>query len=240
MTLGATMKSETKIVIRNLDVRLPTGKVARLRWKEYQFLCLLIEKSPLILTRAEIVSGIWQGTYCSDATINQTIRSIRIKIEDEGHNIIKTIPRIGYKIDNADIFKIEKDSYYDEIDNELDDIDSVLEYKSDPDEGTDNDVVELQKKALQPNSCSKKNRGGDMLGKCMVIIFLLGVVAPTVFFVTNENLPYISNISNKNPQVVLKLTLRDKYKNLPQSLQCFYKNNGITSVTIECMEGKFN
>lgn len=65
---------------------------------------LLVENSPKAVTRGEFVNRIWKGTYCSDSTINQTIKSIRKKIGDKEHEIIKTVPRVGYIIEEKHRF----------------------------------------------------------------------------------------------------------------------------------------
>ncbi|HHR0782477.1 TPA: winged helix-turn-helix domain-containing protein, partial [Serratia marcescens] len=90
------MNLDKRIKIRNLDVLTPAGEKFRLRWKEYQILSLLVARSPELVTRTEIIENIWKGTYCSDSTINQTIKSIRQKISDGEHTLIRTIPRLGY------------------------------------------------------------------------------------------------------------------------------------------------
>jgi DNA-binding winged helix-turn-helix (wHTH) protein len=95
---------EKEIKIINFDVLLPSRKSSRLRWKELQILSLLVSRSPELVSRSEIIETIWKGTYCSDSTINQTIKSIRQKIGDTEHALIRTIPRLGYKVDNKTIF----------------------------------------------------------------------------------------------------------------------------------------
>lgn len=81
-----------------------------MRWKESQILSLLIARSPELVTRTEIIENIWKGTYCSDSTINQTIKSIRQKIGDVDHTIIRTIPRLGYKVESKSIFQFTEDT----------------------------------------------------------------------------------------------------------------------------------
>ncbi|HDJ1440158.1 TPA: helix-turn-helix domain-containing protein [Serratia rubidaea] len=108
------MDLDKRITIRNLNVLIPSRKSTRLRWKEYQILSLLVANSPELVTRAEIIESIWKGTYCSDSTINQTIKSIRQKIGDSDHTIIRTIPRLGYKVENRAIFNFLSDDSHDE------------------------------------------------------------------------------------------------------------------------------
>lgn len=100
------MKLTQPITINHLDVKIAPNIHNRLRWKEYQILNLLIQNSPAAVTRAELVNQIWKGTYCSDSTINQTIKSIRQKLGDDNHDIIKTIPRIGYVIEENQMVNI--------------------------------------------------------------------------------------------------------------------------------------
>ncbi|WP_164094850.1 transcriptional regulator [Serratia marcescens] len=104
------MNFEKKIRIRSLDVLNLSGQKFRMRWKESQILSLLIARSPELVTRTEIIENIWKGTYCSDSTINQTIKSIRQKIGDVDHTIIRTIPRLGYKVENKSIFQFTEDT----------------------------------------------------------------------------------------------------------------------------------
>ncbi|NDL62586.1 winged helix-turn-helix domain-containing protein [Acerihabitans arboris] len=100
------MKLTQPITINHLEVKIAPDIHNRLRWKEYQILNLLIQNSPAVVTRAELVNQIWKGTYCSDSTINQTIKSIRQKLGDDNHDIIKTIPRIGYIIEEKQMVNI--------------------------------------------------------------------------------------------------------------------------------------
>ncbi|HGP1030400.1 TPA: transcriptional regulator [Serratia marcescens] len=83
---------DKRIKIRNLDVLTPAGEKFRLRWKEYQILSLLVARSPELVTRTEIIENIWKGTYCSDSTINQTIKSIRQKISDTDIRLSEPFP----------------------------------------------------------------------------------------------------------------------------------------------------
>ena len=103
------MKPTPTIIIDHLDVRIAPDLHTRLRWKEYQILSLLVQNSPKVVTREQLVNHIWKGTYCSDSTINQTIKSVRQKLGDHEHRIIKTIPRIGYIIEEKQMINISFD-----------------------------------------------------------------------------------------------------------------------------------
>ncbi|XBS68353.1 helix-turn-helix domain-containing protein [Acerihabitans sp. KWT182] len=103
------MKPTPTIIIDHLDVRIAPDLHSRLRWKEYQILSLLVQNSPNVVTREELVNHIWKGTYCSDSTINQTVKSVRQKLGDYDHKIIKTVPRIGYIIEEKQMVNISFD-----------------------------------------------------------------------------------------------------------------------------------
>ncbi len=103
---------DKRIKIRNLDV-LTCREKFRLRWKEYQILFAACRQ----ITRTGYPNGNYRkylkGTYCSDSTINQTIKSIRQKISDGEHTLIRTIPRLGYKVENQAVFHfISEDEDY--------------------------------------------------------------------------------------------------------------------------------
>lgn len=98
-----------KITISTLTHKIVTvdGEEHTLRSKEYQMLCLLLERAPLCVTRREIISHVWSGTYSADATINQTMKSIRRKLGDKDFTLIQTIPRMGYQIEHPELFSLE-------------------------------------------------------------------------------------------------------------------------------------
>lgn len=155
------MNLDKRIKIRNLDVLIPSRKKSRLRWKEYQILSLLVARSPELVTRTEIIENIWKGTYCSDSTINQTIKSIRQKIGDGEHMLIRTIPRLGYKVENSEVFHFISE----EVDNGGDDI-SHEELTS-----NDNIQAEISEKetSLPPVSQDKISAAADSMEQTATI-----------------------------------------------------------------------
>ncbi|NLS52455.1 winged helix-turn-helix domain-containing protein [Hafnia alvei] len=101
--------AQGKITINTITHKIVTadGEEHTLRSKEYQMLCLLLERAPLCVTRREIISHVWSGTYSADATINQTMKSIRRKLGDKDFTLIQTIPRMGYQIEHPELFSLE-------------------------------------------------------------------------------------------------------------------------------------
>ncbi|MEX0631907.1 helix-turn-helix domain-containing protein [Serratia ureilytica] len=53
---------------------------------------MLVARSPELVTRTEIIENIWKGTYCSDSTINQTIKSIRQKLATRNIRLSEPFP----------------------------------------------------------------------------------------------------------------------------------------------------
>ena len=57
---------------------------------------MLIESYPEQVSRKVLSDSIWGATYVFDETINQTVKNLRIALEDKNKEIITTIPRFGY------------------------------------------------------------------------------------------------------------------------------------------------
>lgn len=55
--------AQGKITISTITHKIVTvdGEEHTLRSKEYQMLCLLLERAPLCVTRREIISHVWSG-----------------------------------------------------------------------------------------------------------------------------------------------------------------------------------
>ena len=74
------------------------GSPMPLRLKEAELLALLCESYPEVVTRSMIISQLWSTTYATDVSINQLINSVRKKLDSEYKPIVKTIPKVGYKL----------------------------------------------------------------------------------------------------------------------------------------------
>ncbi len=87
------------------------GELIALRAKEKCLLEILIKTSPACVSRQKIAEEVWDGRFVSDFTINQTINSLRRKINDNDRLLIKTKPREGYVVDKdiAALFTFDSD-----------------------------------------------------------------------------------------------------------------------------------
>ncbi|WP_390903548.1 winged helix-turn-helix domain-containing protein [Vibrio paucivorans] len=66
-----------------------------LRSKESTILKLLLENYPNVVSREQLKREVWEGTYATDLTLNQTINYLRKSLGDKG--LVETKPKIGYK-----------------------------------------------------------------------------------------------------------------------------------------------
>ncbi|WP_148874334.1 winged helix-turn-helix domain-containing protein [Serratia marcescens] len=259
------MNLDKRIKIRNLDVLTPAGEKFRLRWKEYQILSLLVARSPELVTRTEIIENIWKGTYCSDSTINQTIKSIRQKISDSEHTLIRTIPRLGYKVENQAAFHfISEDEDYadDDILNGSDDIDvdiqaELSESENESPIANDEKIVKPRKSALvsapvaamdasQEATHEKKSVSvrrffsvpASRVVKYLTVFASLLVISHFSYVLGNQTRPPVINDIQNNTRVVLTLTLNNPHTNSPQTLFCLYQGENMDQATIECVDPK--
>ncbi|BEM04737.1 MULTISPECIES: transcriptional regulator [Serratia] len=259
------MNLDKRIKIRNLDVLTPAGEKFRLRWKEYQILSLLVARSPELVTRTEIIENIWKGTYCSDSTINQTIKSIRQKISDSEHTLIRTIPRLGYKVENQAAFHfISEDEDYadDDILNGNDDIDvdiqaELSESENESPVANDEKIVKPRKSTLvsapvaamdssQDPAHEKKSLSvrrffsvpASRVVKYLTVFASLLVISHFSYVLGNQTRPPVINDIQNNTRVVLTLTLNNPHTNSPQTLFCLYQGENMDLATIECVDPK--
>ncbi|WP_273973816.1 transcriptional regulator [Serratia ureilytica] len=259
------MNLDKRIKIRNLDVLTPAGEKFRLRWKEYQILSLLVARSPELVTRTEIIENIWKGTYCSDSTINQTIKSIRQKISDSEHTLIRTIPRLGYKVENQAAFHfISEDEDYadDDILNGNDDIDvdiqaEISESENESPVANDEKIVKPRKSTLvsapvaamdssQDPAHEKKSLSvrrffsvpASRVVKYLTVFASLLVISHFSYVLGNQTRPPVINDIQNNTRVVLTLTLNNPHTNSPQTLFCLYQGENMGQATIECVDPK--
>ena len=74
------------------------GELARLTYKEFELLCLLLKHRGLVLTRDQILSQIWGYEFDGESrTVDVHIRTLRHKLGRAG-DYIETVRGVGYKI----------------------------------------------------------------------------------------------------------------------------------------------
>jgi two-component system response regulator VicR len=99
---------QTVITVGRLSVNTALAKVYKdgqevlLTALEYRLLLILMGHAGQVLSRGQILEGIWDvaGDYVNDNTLTVYIKRLREKIEDDPQNpaIIKTVRGIGYQL----------------------------------------------------------------------------------------------------------------------------------------------
>ena len=74
------------------------GQLAAIEPRSFDVLALLLEHAGELLTFAEMLEAVWTGRIVSEATVTNTIFKIRKILGDDGQTIIKTVPKIGYRL----------------------------------------------------------------------------------------------------------------------------------------------
>lgn len=87
---------EEILINENCREIIVKGESKKIRYKESLVLKMLMEHYPNSVSRKSLSTSIWGSTYVFDETINQTIKNLRICLEDNKKEIITTIPRYGY------------------------------------------------------------------------------------------------------------------------------------------------
>jgi TolB-like protein/DNA-binding winged helix-turn-helix (wHTH) protein/cytochrome c-type biogenesis protein CcmH/NrfG len=72
------------------------GEDLRLRPKAFDVLRYLAEHPGRLITKDELIEGLWPGIHVTDDSLVQCIGDIRQSLGDDAHSIIKTVPRRGY------------------------------------------------------------------------------------------------------------------------------------------------
>ena len=80
---------------RQLFVR---GAEVHLQPKAFQFLELLIQNRPRVVSKTEIHEKLWPGTFVSDGTLTSLLAEVRDAIGDEARQsrFVRTSHRVGY------------------------------------------------------------------------------------------------------------------------------------------------
>src|SRR5215831_13223997 len=70
-----------------------------LRPKAFQLLLFLLERRHRLVSKDELIEGIWGTTAVTDDALVQVIREVRRVLDDDPRRpqFIKTIPKMGYR-----------------------------------------------------------------------------------------------------------------------------------------------
>jgi DNA-binding winged helix-turn-helix (wHTH) protein len=85
------LDSETRQLFRD-------GSESRLSPKAFDVLCILVERRPKVVNRADLHARIWPGTFVVDANLSVLVGEIRRAISDTPRQsrFIRTVNTVGY------------------------------------------------------------------------------------------------------------------------------------------------
>lgn len=90
---GLVLDSETGLLTTR------AGDVVEMRHQTGEVLALLVRSPGRVVTKAEFARQIWDGREVSDDSLVQCIAEIRSVLGDTARNMIRTVPRKGYKFE---------------------------------------------------------------------------------------------------------------------------------------------
>lgn len=106
-----TEAAQSVITVQNLKIHLKEAKVFKdqeeiiLTAMEYRLLLTMIQNAGQVLTRNQLLEGIWDvsGEFVNDNTLTVYIKRLREKLEENPANpsIIKTVRGMGYLLDRG-------------------------------------------------------------------------------------------------------------------------------------------
>lgn len=68
----------------------------RLRPKSFELLRYLIEHSGQLMSKDELMRALWPNTFVGDDSLARCISDVRVALNDDAQQIIKTVPKRGY------------------------------------------------------------------------------------------------------------------------------------------------
>jgi TolB-like protein/DNA-binding winged helix-turn-helix (wHTH) protein/Flp pilus assembly protein TadD len=88
---------EVRVASREVFVR---GHKAKLPWRTFDVLRLLIQARSEVVSKQEILRHVWGGEFINDSNLTQAVAQIRKALDPppEGRSYVETIPRIGYRL----------------------------------------------------------------------------------------------------------------------------------------------
>ena len=86
-----------------LDLRrgclLVDEREVALRPKSFGLLRYLVENAGRLVTKDELLEAIWPDVTVTDESISRCMSDVRHALGDNGHHIVRTVPRRGYLLD---------------------------------------------------------------------------------------------------------------------------------------------
>jgi predicted ATPase/DNA-binding winged helix-turn-helix (wHTH) protein len=75
---------------------LKGGEVVKLRPKVFEALKYLVENSGRLVSKKELIEAVWPDSFVTDDSLVQCTVELRRALDDQGQQLLKTVPRRGY------------------------------------------------------------------------------------------------------------------------------------------------
>jgi len=85
--------------LRRAELRGPDGAVIKLRPKTYEMLKLFAANAGRVVSKQELMQGVWPNVYVGEDNLFQCIREIRTALGDERRQMLKVVSGRGYLFD---------------------------------------------------------------------------------------------------------------------------------------------
>jgi DNA-binding winged helix-turn-helix (wHTH) protein/TolB-like protein len=93
--IGCVLYDRSRSELRRAD----DGSTAQIRPQSMRVLDLLVDNAGKLVTRDAIHSAVWPGVVVTDDSLVQCITEIRRAVGDTRHEIVRTVPRRGYRLE---------------------------------------------------------------------------------------------------------------------------------------------
>lgn len=87
--------------INNSELFSQNGQSIPLRNQSAQVLTELAKAPGRTVSKDKLVNAVWGETFVTDDSLIQCIKDIRKVLGDEDHKVIRTVPRVGYRVEVA-------------------------------------------------------------------------------------------------------------------------------------------
>jgi DNA-binding winged helix-turn-helix (wHTH) protein/Tfp pilus assembly protein PilF/TolB-like protein len=84
---------------RRAELRGPGGEVIKLRPKTLAMLALFVANAGRVLSKQELMDGVWPNVHVGDDSLFQCIREIRTALGDDRRQMVKLVSGLGYLFD---------------------------------------------------------------------------------------------------------------------------------------------
>ena len=74
------------------------GARIELRPQALDLLCLLASRAGETVDKRHLMQQVWPGLIVTDDSLVQAVSDIRRAIGDDGHHVVQTVPRRGYRL----------------------------------------------------------------------------------------------------------------------------------------------